>query len=334
MKKTTLLIIITCICQLTIVSQSCLPEGIVFTTQSQIDSFQENFPNCTEIEGDVFFGEAEGNYSITNLDSLIVLKSIGGRLDIIRCENLNNLSGLDSLKTVGSYLTMWQNGSLNNLSGLISLTSIGEGFAIENNEQLISIEGLQSLTTVGGPMGINGNTSLTNLNGLNSLTEIDGFLSLMTNVNLVDISGIKNIDPNSIWEYLAIRHNYLLSDCAIYSICEHIATSNELIVIDDNAEGCNSQAQVEIACQELLVLDNKENNDVIIFPNPAKQTVKISTTIKYQISLITIYNLQGQKMVSQKPFQNKIDVSKLKAGSYIVCIESENNTYFKRLMIE
>ncbi len=31
----------------------CLPEGITFTTQAQIDNFQLNYPGCTEIEGDM-----------------------------------------------------------------------------------------------------------------------------------------------------------------------------------------------------------------------------------------------------------------------------------------
>ncbi len=33
--------------------QGCLPEGIAFETQEQIDNFQTNYPECTEIEGDV-----------------------------------------------------------------------------------------------------------------------------------------------------------------------------------------------------------------------------------------------------------------------------------------
>ena len=42
----------------------CLPEGITFTTQSQIDSFQVNYPGCTEIEGDL---DLQGS-GITNLN--------------------------------------------------------------------------------------------------------------------------------------------------------------------------------------------------------------------------------------------------------------------------
>ncbi len=35
--------------QFAVVSQSCLPDGNVFTTQTQIDSFTINYPGCTSI---------------------------------------------------------------------------------------------------------------------------------------------------------------------------------------------------------------------------------------------------------------------------------------------
>jgi hypothetical protein len=53
MKKITLFIVLALFIQVTVSSQPCLPEGIEFTTQAQIDNFQTNYPNCTEIEGDV-----------------------------------------------------------------------------------------------------------------------------------------------------------------------------------------------------------------------------------------------------------------------------------------
>ncbi len=334
MKKIHFLLIILFAINLKLASQSCLPEGIEFATQTSIDSFKIYHPGCSEIEGDILIGSWTGNYTITNLDSLIVLKSIGGRLDIIRCESLNSLNGLDSLVTVGSYLTMWHNNSLGNLSGLKSLSSIGEGFAIENNEQLSSIEGLSSLTNVGGALGINGNTILTSLKGLNSLTEIDGFISVMTNVNLIDISGIENIDPYSIQDHLAIRHNYSLSNCAIYSVCDYIAAPNGIIVINDNANGCNSQAEVELACEELSVKNKTIEDSILIFPNPANRFLTVSLGSGNPIGEINIFNLQGQKILSLRHLQNTIDVSKLEKGFYIIEIKSEEIEYNERLIIK
>ncbi len=41
-------------------AQSCLPDGITFETQAQIDSFQVNYPGCTEVEGNVVGNEVAG----------------------------------------------------------------------------------------------------------------------------------------------------------------------------------------------------------------------------------------------------------------------------------
>ena len=48
-----------------VISQSCLPEGIEFTTQEQIDNFQTDYPGCIEIEGDVtIIGYEISNFKI------------------------------------------------------------------------------------------------------------------------------------------------------------------------------------------------------------------------------------------------------------------------------
>jgi hypothetical protein len=76
--------------------KSCLPEGITFRTQEQIDNFQINYPGCTEIEGDVYIGHRPGFGSdIVSLDSLNVLTSIGGDLAIHDNQALVSLSGLE-----------------------------------------------------------------------------------------------------------------------------------------------------------------------------------------------------------------------------------------------
>ena len=41
-------------------AQGCLPEGITFTTQEQIDNFQINYPGCTEILRDVHIENDNG----------------------------------------------------------------------------------------------------------------------------------------------------------------------------------------------------------------------------------------------------------------------------------
>ena len=79
MKKLTASILLAIFAFLSVSSQSpCLKEEIIFYFQEQIDSFQTNYPNCTEIEGDVIINGLD----ITNLNGLSALTSIGGNLEI------------------------------------------------------------------------------------------------------------------------------------------------------------------------------------------------------------------------------------------------------------
>ena len=92
------------------IGQGCLPEGITFTTQEEIDSFQVNYPGCTEIEGGVIINSYSG---ITNLEGLSVINAIGGDLKILRNLELISLTGLENLYfiagnlVVGELVNIW-----------------------------------------------------------------------------------------------------------------------------------------------------------------------------------------------------------------------------------
>ncbi len=74
-------------------SQSCLPHGITFGTQEEIDSFQSLYPYCSIIEGDVIiYGD-----SISNLNGLNSITNINGSLWLKMNEQLHSLEGLTNL---------------------------------------------------------------------------------------------------------------------------------------------------------------------------------------------------------------------------------------------
>ena len=56
------------------VSQGCLPEGITFSGQEEIDNFQTNYPGCTEIEGDVLIWDY--GTGVNNLIGLSVINKM------------------------------------------------------------------------------------------------------------------------------------------------------------------------------------------------------------------------------------------------------------------
>ena len=380
-------------------SQPCLPEGITFTTQAQIDSFQINYPGCTEIEGDVVIEGSNidnlsglsllttidgflqiGDYDINNyslqdlsgLDSLTYIgshlvivrmqklkdlsglsgiTSIFGNLDILVNDSLENLTGIENITNVGGSFHIWYNDNfasltglqsliciegrlqivsskimnctglenlvsiggdfsliwneLKNFDGLISLDSIHGSLSLDGNIFLNSLSGLDSLTFIGGNLGIVGSDSLNNLLGLQNLLSIGGGLYLHANDNLSNLSGLDSINPNSISD-LAIFDNPILTTCEIQSVCEYLVNPNGVINIHDNAAGCNSQEEVEEACESVSVNEFQIALECIASPNPFTSTTTLSYTLDKPGNVqFTVYNVQSQIVFMVQEQQDK-----------------------------
>lgn len=177
-------------------AQSCIPDYIDFYSQSQVDSFQINYPGCIEIEGDVYISGDD----ISNLSGLSVLTSIGGHLSIEYTSSLITLFGLNNLSSIGEGLSIKENETLINLVGLNGLVSIGGSLIILENPSLLHLTGLDNLTSIGDDFNIGcsnyywtGNPLLTNLTGLNSLSSIGNSLRIWYNHGLTDLFGIENL---------------------------------------------------------------------------------------------------------------------------------------------
>lgn len=148
---------------LTARTQSCLPDGITFTTQGQIDSFPINYPGCKVIEGDVLVKSS----SIVSLDSLIGVTGIQGNLEI-HITSLKDFAGLDSLTYVDRDFDIAQNDSLISMFGLTSLKSVGE-FIIRFNQRLASLKGLEGIEEI-LHLSLSRNDSLVSVEELSNVT--------------------------------------------------------------------------------------------------------------------------------------------------------------------
>ncbi len=352
MKKLTLLFVSVFIIQGTVFSQGCLPAGITFTTQEQIDNFQTNNPNCTEIEGNV---EIDGD-DITNLNGLSVvtsiggylrirdndaltsltgidnLTSIGGSVRINRNDALTSLSGLDNVDSIGGNLYIYENYTLTSLTGLDNLTSIGGNLYIYKNDTLTSLTGLDNLTSIGGYLRIQNNDALTSLSGLDNVTSIGGSVRIQDNDALTSLSGLDNIDADSITN-LFIKTNASLSTCEVQSICDYIASPSGYVDINDNATGCNSQAEVEAACL-VRIPDINVESKISIYPNPATDKLSITSRNGLKIETINIYNQLGQKVFHRNEPIEEIDISTLGQGIYIIEIITSELKFRQKLIIK
>ena len=141
MKRITILVILVG-CLFNLHSQSCLPEGIRFIRQTQVDSFPINYPNCTEIEGDVIFPYPN---TVSSLQGLSAISAIGGELLISDCNELTTLEGLNNLQSIGGALSIVSNDNLLNLNALQNLRTIGGGLTISWNYRIKSLSGIDSI---------------------------------------------------------------------------------------------------------------------------------------------------------------------------------------------
>lgn len=393
MKKLILINVLFLLTQISLISQSCLPDGITFESQTSIDSFQINYPNCTKIEGSVIINDTiEGditnllglsnltqtggnlfgvsdNSMLTNLTGLENLDSIEYRLSISNNNSLTSLSALESLSYVNN-IEITENPSLLNLEGLDQLDTISRLFIIgneslqslselinlkkirillhiENNQSLNNLSGLENLVFIGEDLKIFDNDLLTDLQGLNSLEHITGGLKIRYNDQLTSLDGLENLDTIndglSIWDNntlsslesiencflnygLSIYDNPLLEVCHINSICELLSGDPSYVNIYNNSPGCNSIEEVEELC--LTQVSNDYSDPKFrIYPNPSKNTLFISITEDTKIDNPLIYNSLGQIVISQISIDNKIDISGLEQGLYIIELTSKGLKY-------
>src|SRR5690606_25180198 len=151
----------------------CPTGDVMLYSQAAVDAFAVNYPNCTEITGNLYISD------------------IGG-------SDITDLSPLSNIQSIGGFLNIYNNPQLTNLDGLSNLTQIGGYLDIYYNSQLTNLDGLSNLTQIGGYLYILDNAVLENLDGLIALESINGNLLIYNNAVLTDISGLQNIDPATI----------------------------------------------------------------------------------------------------------------------------------------
>lgn len=256
-------------------SQQCLPDGITFSSQDMIDNFQQNYPNCFEIQGDVVVTDPD-NMHITNLTGLNVITSILGDLIVIDNHWLSNFSGLQNLNYLGGSLEINNNGTLTNFSAIYGLDSIRGDLLIIDNGWLLNIDGLHNLSCIEGDLKITGCHELLNVGGLSNLKSIMGNLQISDNNSLTDIIGLGSLI--SIGNSFTLSYNYGLID--IDGI-NQLSSINGNLDISSNWElesivGLSNLTQVNGA---ISIVDNKNLNSLEGLDNIDHNTIEELTII-------------------------------------------------------
>lgn len=241
-----------------LVAQPCFPEGISFNSQDDIDNFQFNYPDCDEIEGDVFIGGYLNN--ISNLSGLEVIVSIGGNLEIEGAYSLTDLNGLENLTSVGGGLSLSLNNFLQDLSALSGLSFIGTYLSISGNQALTSLAGLENVELLESYLSIINNSTLISLFGLHTISSINGSVWIYQNESLNDLTGLSALEL--IGGDLTLTGNSLLGDCQGLENLSGIGGDLNLQFnpLMTNLDGFNSLSEVS---GNLSIIGNTTLNDLM-----------------------------------------------------------------------
>lgn len=317
--------------------QSCLPDGITFHNQVEVDNFKMNYPGCKIIEGDVIINDT----NINNLDSLFNITTIDGQfylndnptIDLTGLKNLTsinggltikddglvNFKGLENLKIITGDVLINDNPKIVNFEGLSALKEINGSLTITENN-IKNLDGLDSLKVIKGSLTIDDNTLL-DIQGLSSLAQINGLLYLRDNDNLKSIKGIDKLDPTSI-QKLFITNSDSLSFCSVKSICTYITQNLGPVTIDLNSVGCNTEMEITDLCATTSSNELIKENTFLFFPNPAHAVIHMQTDITEQAKLYVIDN-SGKIVMNIESGTNVLDVSGLPSGYYLFKMISE-----------
>lgn len=185
-------------------AQTCLPDGIQFTSQASLDAFATDYPGCTQILGSVLIEESTSG-DIEDLQGLSALSSIGQFLEISGNTRLQNLAGLDNLLEVGENLSISGNAALLDVKALAKLSYIGQSLRVDANHALKNLSGLQAIQLIFQDLKVTNNNALHNLSGLDSLVQIGGQLNILSNASLNNLAGLSRL--TSIGNILEISDN-------------------------------------------------------------------------------------------------------------------------------
>ncbi len=262
MKKQILLYLFIVLTFIQVDAQTCLPEGISFSNQAEVNSFPQDYPGCITVLGNI----AISNSSILNLDSLIYIQEIGGDLSVYYGSPIEGLDGLNNLYHIGGDLNIIETTSLENLTGLEGLTQVDGLLRITQNEALINLEGLNNLDTIlTGNLQIGNNAQLISLDGLNNLKFASG-LRLYNNESLQNINGLESLEKVP-WVF-EIRNNTVLVNLIGLNNLDSIGYGNDYMdsIIEYN-DSLNSLTGLENLSyvNELRINNNYSLESIVEF---------------------------------------------------------------------
>ena len=248
------------------------PENLTINSFFDLLNFQIDYPDCTELPGNLTVDGSHSNASLLNQ-----LTRVEGNI-IFRNGSSESLRGLDNVTYCGSLsIEDWPNLNTFGDSGPgvpLPLDSVSGSLELKNVPNVDDLGFLSNLTyaesTWMEATGLSSLEPLRPVTGLNSLTAIGNdaltvlfddvitgqapfslsTLVVTDNPLLTSLAGLPQTAPISV---VFINDNDLLANCSIPSVCASFGQPVGTISISGNTGDCLDEAAVETVCTVLPV---------------------------------------------------------------------------------
>ncbi|WP_298755769.1 FG-GAP-like repeat-containing protein [uncultured Psychroserpens sp.] len=158
------------------------------------------------------------------------------------------------------------------------------------------------------------------INTVGTVSNIDG---IGARVELYTSAGvqIRDVRSGEGFEYMSTinTHFGIGSQTTIDSIVIYWPSG-----IIDTVLNPTINTPLEVVEGATLTIEDSFVNDLVVYPNPTNDVLNISTSDNLQNAIYTIFDITGKRVMNAKLDQNKIDVSTLNTGNYILRIVSGN----------
>lgn len=217
------------------------------------------------------------------------------------------------------------------------------GMREDSEKQIYFFPASASLPTISFHTFPNDTTEhlLYTFNGL----EVGTILPINEGANQITVLGIDSVQiGNSYRKRYEIQNNSCLSTEfwieGIGSTKEFLSaftyefewTFYTLCFSNDNLYYINSPDEYDY-CHYMVGVEFQEIDQVLIYPNPASDVIRVATTLPGIIN-VSVFNLKGQ-LIQRKnfnPTEDELDISQLEPGVYFVRLIAGNKKYFSKLV--
>jgi hypothetical protein len=176
------------------------------------------------------------------------------------------------------------------------------------------------------------NTNANNWIKINTVGTDSNINGIGSRVEVLTVNGkqIRDVRSGEGFEFMSSLNTHfgIGSETAITSITIYWPSG----VVDYISNPAINSTHNIVEGSQILSVEDETLRDVVIYPNPVEDILNIETMSSLTNKVVTVFDINGKKVHSQKLTTNTLKVSYLKRGIYFLRIESEGKSMKRKFI--